>query len=135
MRNKRADLWKRTALVTLETAKSFRDHPDSRSCVSRIYYAAYQAATAVCLAHGDADRFPSGRNNPSHEQLPDLVRNNGDLPLSARQEVSRILRTLQRSRVDADYRPGQTVDASTVAGALLAVAKLFKILGIYDDER
>ena len=42
------------ALVTLDTAKSLRDHPDSRSCVSRIYYAAYQAAASVSITHGDA---------------------------------------------------------------------------------
>ena len=54
MPTKRADLWKRMALVTLDTAKSLRDHPDSRSCVSRIYYAAYQVAASVSITHGDA---------------------------------------------------------------------------------
>ena len=73
MPTKRADLWKRMALVTLDTAKSLRDHPDSRSCVSRIYYAAYQAAASVSITHGDAAQFPPGWNNPSHQQLPDLV--------------------------------------------------------------
>ena len=67
------------ALVTLDTAKFLRDLDDARSCISRIYYAAYQAAASASLAHGDGTRFPNGWNNPSHEQLPDLVQNNGRL--------------------------------------------------------
>jgi uncharacterized protein (UPF0332 family) len=123
------------ALVTLDSAKLLRDHDDSRSCVSRIYYAAYQAAASVCIAHGDEARFPAGWNNPSHEQLPDLVQNNGDLALPVRRTAARILRLLRNFREDADYRPGRTVDAVTVQTALLAVATLFEVLEINDDER
>jgi len=135
MPNRRADLWKRTALVTLDTAKSLRDRSDSRSCVNRIYYAAYQAATSVCIRHGDAVKFPQGWNNPSHEQLPDLVQNNGDLSPPARRTVARILRLLRGFREDADYRPGRTVDAATVRTSLLAVSTLFEVLEITDNER
>lgn len=123
------------ALVTLDTAKSLRDRDDNRSCISRIYYAAYQAAASVCIAHGDAVRFPNGWNNPSHEQLPDLVQNNGDFSPSARRMAARILRLLRNFREDADYRPGRTVDAATVRTALLAVATLFAVLEINDNER
>jgi len=135
MPSKRAELWKRTALVTLETAKSLRDSDDFRSCISRIYYAAYQAASSASIAHGDAVQFPTGWNNPSHEQLPDLVQNNGDLGLSARRTAARILRLLRNFREDADYRPGRTVDAVTVRTAMLAVVTLFEVLEIADDER
>ncbi len=122
------------ALVTLDTAKLLQGHVDARSCVSRIYYAAYQAATSVCIAHGDLSRFPPGWNNPSHEQLPDLVQTNGDLTLSARRTSARVLRLLRNFREDADYRPGRTVDAVTVRTALLAVATLFEVLEIDDNE-
>ncbi len=135
MPSKRADLWKQTARVTLDTAKSLQGRDDSRSCVSRVYYAAYQAAASVCIAHGDATRFPPGWNNPSHEQLPDLVQNNGDLTLPARRTAARILRLLRNFREDADYRPGRTVDAATVRTALLTVATLFEVLEMNDDER
>ena len=135
MPSKRADLWKWTALVTLDTAKSLRDHPDSRSCVSRIYYAAYQAAASVSTAHGDAPQFPPGWNNPSHQQLPDLLQNNGDFTPSARRTAARILRLLRNFREDADYRPGRTVDAVTVKTALLAVATLFEVLELNDDDQ
>ena len=134
MPSKRAELWKRTALVTLETAKSLRDRDDFRSCISRTYYAAYQAAASMSITHGDAARFPIGWNNPSHEQLPDLVQNNGDLALPARRTVARILRLLRNFREDADYRPGRTVDAVTVRTALLAVVTLFEVLEIADER-
>ncbi len=135
MPRKPADLWKWTALVTLDTAKSLRDHPDPRSCVSRIYYAAYQAAASVSIAHGDAPQFPPGWNNPSHQQLPDLLQNNSHLTSSARRTAARILRLLRNFREDADYRPGRTVDAITVKTALLAVATLFEVLEINDDSQ
>ncbi len=134
MLNKRAVLWKQMSLMTLDTAKSLRERDDFRSCVSRIYYAAYQAASSVSIAHGDAARFPAGWNNPSHEQLPDLVQNNGDLALPARRTVARILRLLRNFREDADYRPGRTVDAVTVRTALLAVVTLFEVLEIADER-
>ncbi len=135
MPTKRAELWQRLALVTLSTARLLRDRDDFRSCVSRIYYAAYQAATAICLKHGDAAQFPAGWNNPSHEQLPDLIQNNGDLNLSARRTATRILRLLRNFREDADYRPGRTVDSATVRTAFLAVTTLFEVLEInYDNQ-
>ncbi len=135
MPSKRTDLWKQMSLTTLDTAKLLRERDDFRSCVSRIYYAAYQASASVCIKHGDAAQFPVGWNNPSHEQLPDLVQNNGDLDLSTRRTATRILRLLRNFREDADYRPGRTVDAATVRTALLAVATLFEVLEIDNDNK
>ncbi len=130
MPNKHAVLWKQMSLATLDTAKVLRERDDFRSCVSRVYYAAYQAAASVCIEHEDTLLFPVGWNNPSHEQLPDLVQNNGDFDLSARRTATRILRLLRNFREDADYRPGRTVDAATVRTALLAVGTLFEVLEI-----
>jgi uncharacterized protein (UPF0332 family) len=129
-----AERWRQTALVTLETAKRLRDSSDPRSCVSRAYYAAYQAATSVCLAHGDAAHFPLGRNNPSHDQLPDLIANNGDLPANTRRTVRKILRELRHLREDADYRVGITLDDRSVRTALLRVYTLFNRLEIEDGD-
>jgi len=135
MPSKRAELWRSMAFVTLGTARLLRDRDDFRSSVSRIYYAAYQVATAACIAHGDAAQFPVGWNNPSHEQLPDLTQNNGDFNLSARRTATRILRLLRNFREDADYRPGRTVDSVTVRTAFLAVTTLFEVLEIdYDSQ-
>jgi len=116
------------SLRTLDTAKYLCNGEDFRSGVSRIYYAAYQGATSVCIAHGDTPHFPNGWNNPSHEQLPDLIQNNGQFSLTARRTAARILRLLRNFREDADYRPMRTVDVVTVRTALLAVATLFEVL-------
>ncbi len=129
-----AGRWRRTAQTTLDTAKRLRDSEESRSCVSRAYYAAYQAATAVCITHGDAVHFPVGWNNPSHEQLPDLLANNGNFSLNIRRTVRKILRELRILREDADYRTGRTVDSETVRASLLMASTLFERLKIEDGD-
>ena len=138
MLNKTEDVatrWRRTAYATLETAKRLRESEDRRSCVSRAYYAAYQEATFVCITHGDAVNFPPGWNNPTHEQLPDLIGNNGDLTLSVRRWVRKILRELRALRETADYRMGVTVDHGIVITALLMADSNFERLEIeYDDN-
>ena len=123
-----AKRWRETALVTLNTAKQLRDQADARSCVSRAYYAVFQLATSVCIAHGDATQFPPGWNNPSHEQLPDLIFKNGNYSLSNRRTVRRLLRELRTLREDADYRIGQTVNAQSVRTALQMARAVFERL-------
>jgi uncharacterized protein (UPF0332 family) len=129
-----AERWRRTAKLTLETAKRLHDGEDSRSCVSRAYYAAYQAATAICITHGDSANFPAGWNNPAHEQLPDLIGNNSHFSLNTRRTVRKILRELRILREDADYSMGRTVDAETVRASLLMVSTLFERLEIEDGD-
>ena len=134
MPDERTERWRRTARATLETAKQLRDSEDRRSCVSRAYYAAYQAATYVCISHGDSGNFPPGWNNPSHEQLPDLIGNNGDLTVNTRRGVRKILRELRHLREAADYRMGVTVDHKMVIAALLMATSLFDRLEIENDD-
>ena len=129
-----AENWKRIALTTLDTAKSLRESEDHRSCVSRAYYAAYQAATSVCISHGDAQNFPQGWNNPTHEQLPDLIGNNSDLTIRTRREVKRILSELREIRETADYRVNRTIDANVRKNALILASMLFERLEIFDDN-
>jgi uncharacterized protein (UPF0332 family) len=132
--DEQARRWQQTGWTTLDTAKHLHQRDDHRSCVSRAYYAAYQVATAACLAHGDKAQFPHGWNNPSHEQLPDLIANNGDLPASNRKQLKKLLRLLRSSREDADYRPGQTVDERTAKTAILFAHSIFELLEIDDDR-
>lgn len=134
MSEDRAERWRRAAWATLETAKHLRERNDYRSCVSRTYYAAYQAATFVCLLHGDDVNFPPGWNNPTHEQLPDLIGNYGNFSFNARRTAKKILRELRTLREDADYRMGRTVDARTVKAALLMATSLFERLEIEDGN-
>ena len=129
-----AALWRRTAIETLETAKHLRDREDHRSCVSRAYYAAYQAVTSVCILHGDAVKFPTDWNNPSHQQLPELIGANGDLSPDARRKLKTILKRLRDLREDADYRMGTTVDDQTTLAAILGAEEVFKLLEIKDGN-
>lgn len=125
--------WRRTALKTLETAKYLNSRDDCRSCVSRAYYAAYQAVTSVCILHGDAIKFPTNWNNPSHQQLPELIGNNGDLPPDARRKLKTMLKSLRDLREDADYRMGMTVDDQTMFSALSLASRIFDRLEIEED--
>lgn len=129
-----AELWKNQASHSQQAAQLLYDSGFYRDSVSRAYYASYQAATAVSVDHGDAANFPTGWNNPSHEQLPELIRNNRNVPLSARREVCKRLRYLRNAREDADYRPGHTVDSSTARDCLRALSTVFRYLqGDYNE--
>lgn len=130
----RAARWRRTARATLETANLLCENEDHRSCVSRAYFAAYQAATSICIRHGDAVNFPPGWNNPSHEQLPNLIGNYAGLTVSTRRVLRRILRELRHLREDADYRMGVTVDHGTAIAALMMASTLFDRLEVKDVD-
>ena len=129
-----ADRWRQTAIRTIATAKQLRNGDDHRSCVSRAYYAAYQATTAVCIAHGDAVNFPPGWNNPSHEQLPDLIVNNGNLSVTTRRWVRKALRELRVYRETADYRMGITVDRGAAISAILIATSILERLETEDAD-
>ena len=116
------------ASAARSTAQLLRDQADARSCVSRAYYAVFQIATAVCIEHGDAIQFPLGWNNPSHEQLPGLIFNNGDYSASTRRTVRKILKELRILREDADYRIGRTVDVQSARNALQMARSVFERL-------
>ena len=113
----------------METAQLAYNADDWRSAVSRAYYAAYQAATASCVAHRDEINFPSGWNNPAHDQLPELIQNNGDLSLFARRQVTQLLVALRVTRESADYRPGRTVDKPIALESLQRAILILSLLG------
>ena len=122
--------WRETALKTLKTAKHLRERDDYRSCVSRAYYTAYQAATSICILHGDAANFARGWHNPAHEHLPELIDNNGDLALPVRRRVVKHLDNLRALRETADYRMGYTIDAASALTAVKVADNLFNLLEI-----
>ena len=93
-----SDQWQETAFRSLEAAQLFYRAGLYRDCASRAYYAAYQVATSVCVEHGDAVKFPPDWSNPTHEQVPRLIQQNGDLPPKARKKVSKSLRFLRDER-------------------------------------
>ena len=121
--------WQEISRSNRRAAKHLFTESEWRPCISRAYYAAYQLATDCCIAHGDQALFPPGWNNPSHQQLPDLILNNGELPQSSRRTLAHLLRALRTAREDSDYRPGRTVDESGARAAILAMEKIYQLFG------
>ena len=117
-----SEQWNLRAKTTLNAAKVLYRENCFRDVASRAYYAANQAATAVCIEHGDEVHFSPNWNNPTHDQLPQLVKSNGSLSIENSREVYRLLHDLRKHREDADYRVGLTVDKivaySCLRGAL-----------------
>ncbi len=129
-----AEKWNTQAVQSLQSAQLLFVAERYRDCASRAYYAAYQAATAVCVEHGDGVNFPPGWNNPTHEQLPGLLLNNSGLTLSERRTAARLLRSLRAAREDADYRPGRTVDKTTALNSLRDMLVVRRLLKAEDDR-
>src|SRR5690349_1445382 len=94
-----------------------RDEP--RSCVSRIYYSAYQAVTAVLLYHGCVP--PTDREAWNHIVTPDLIveQLQSYIPkLDRRKDLANRLSALYKLRVSADYIGSNVIDSSTVQKAM-----------------
>lgn len=125
---RRAGLWRARAQIAYTAAQRAYEASDWHTTANRAYYAVYQLCTAVCIEHGDASQFPSVWNNPAHEQLPDLIRNNGDITVYARRQVSGLLYSLRSAREDADYRIGRTVNKETADDCLKESRRIFDYL-------
>ncbi len=118
--------WEAMSLERLRAAKALLDAGFYRDSISRSYYAAYCAATSWVIGRGNT--FAGGRNNPSHEQLPELLANTLGLELSDRRKAKRLLRNLRRAREDAEYRPHAFVDRVTAQDAIYSATALLEIL-------
>jgi uncharacterized protein (UPF0332 family) len=124
--------WEEMSRDSLVAAKQLLDEGRLRSSVSRAYYAAYAAATSR-LATARGIVFRHAGNNPSHEQLPELIQHY--LPRRAfaeheRARLKRSIRVLWMSRVEADYAPHAQVDAGTARDAVREASVVLKRLGI-----
>ena len=103
-------------------------------CANRAYYAAYHVCVAVCVSHGDADKFPPEWNNPTHDQLPDLLKNNGGFTVSERETIKKHLNSLRSAREDADYRVGRTVERSRARQLIFECEAVFRVVGVSIDK-
>lgn len=101
-----------------------------RRSVTGSYYAAYCAATSELVARGIP--FAHGWNNPSHEQLPDLILNNTTRPRNTRYQINRILRRLRVARENADYRPAATIDRVLALACVRDANAVLLALGVED---
>ncbi len=116
------------------SAQALHLEGDSRGTANRSYYSVYQLATCICVLHGDEPLFPHGWNNPSHDQLFDLIQNNGDLSLRTRRTFGTLLYALREARENADYRPGRTVDSEVALRSLQGATQIFRMLGVTQDD-
>jgi uncharacterized protein (UPF0332 family) len=126
--------WQTRSRVSLAAAQVLFLAENWHGCANRAYYAAYQAATAAAIAHGDAGQFPAGWNNPTHEQLPVLIGNNGDLPQAIRRQLRRDLQFLRAAREDADYRVGHTVDREVALRCFHSAANVHYLLNVPEGD-
>ncbi len=111
-------LWYRMALDSQRAAHQL-EKENLRSCASRIYYAAYQAVTAVLLYR----RLPTppDREGWSHEATPDMIIEHWSPYISRkyeRRDLARRLRRLYTLRLIADYTSTQIIDAPSVRSAM-----------------
>ncbi|MDQ2801037.1 MAG: HEPN domain-containing protein [Armatimonadota bacterium] len=118
--------WEEMSLVRLRAAKVLLDSGFYRDSISRSYYAAYCAATSAVIDRNVT--FAFGRQNPSHDQLPNLILNTGRLPKAVRQKVRMRLYFLRYTRENADYRPHAPIDRALALDCILNAAAVIKIL-------
>jgi uncharacterized protein (UPF0332 family) len=123
--------WIEMSRDSFQAAKTLLDAGYVRSSISRAYYAVYCAVTSDLASRGV--RFPYGWNNPSHEQLPELVLHNTTWPRSARYQINRALRRLRNAREDADYRPDVALEHRDAVEQLRAVSSVLRAMGIRDE--
>ncbi|MEK6702082.1 MAG: HEPN domain-containing protein [Planctomycetota bacterium] len=109
--------WNDIAVQSATVARRLVHQGEERSSVSRAYYAAYSMMTARLWGQG-LKSF-GGRGNPSHAQLPRLVKETmTGLNPAARREASQAIRRLYKYRVIADYLPGNLLDEGSRREAL-----------------
>ena len=94
-----------------------------RAACSRAYYAAY--ALLASLAPSGMT-YAHSRNNPSHEQLPEIIKS---LNRTDRSAIMDIVNRLRDSRIAADYGVGRSVSALTARERVRDCAELFSLLG------
>ena len=120
--------WEAIGRDRLRAAKALLDDGFYRDSITRSYYAAYCAATSRVMGLGQL--FAHGRQNPSHEQLPDLIANTAGITLSDRRKIRSLLRTLRQARENADYRPYAFVDRIIAQDAIHNAVAVHRILEI-----
>lgn len=115
-----ADAWSAMGRESLAAAKRLMDAGHVRSCLSRAYYSAYATVTGAMMSQGMTVSIGE-RPNPSHEQLPMLLRHNLDrrrFDDRTRRDLSQRLRTLRRFRIVADYGPQEFLDRTHALACL-----------------
>jgi len=106
------ELWWNMAQGSLKAAQELEVFGEQRSSVSRAYYAAYQAATALLLYAKQVP--PAGREAWSHEATPEALNNLPPkiVPAATQGDLESRLRRLYEMRLVADYRSEENITSS-----------------------
>jgi uncharacterized protein (UPF0332 family) len=121
--------WWRMAQGSFAAAQSLEKLSQTRSCASRAYYAAYQAATASLLYGNQIP--PVEREAWSHEATPALLENVPSRILTPRlqQDLETRLADLYVLRLTADYRSEADIEAVESRSAVRSAAFILKTIG------
>jgi len=122
------DTWHEVSRDSFLAAKFLLQQSRLRSSVSRAYYAAYAAVTHEMVEQ--AVTFPSGWQNPTHEQLPRWLRRGKKWPDRDRRKLVTAIRGLRKAREDADYRPGRSLTRSEVIRLLKQASLILQALEV-----
>jgi uncharacterized protein (UPF0332 family) len=123
--------WKNAGMDAYKAARSLqKERP--RSCVSRAYYAVYSIVTHE-LSRTKGVSFPPDREGPAHALLPKLIDKLKRMDDKDRRDLKAVLRRLYAARLDADYDPFVTVDASVAWGVLMDANIVLKIFQLKDE--
>jgi uncharacterized protein (UPF0332 family) len=123
-------LWQKMAQESFDAGELAIGQRFLRSAASRLYYAAYQAITALLLYRNLTP--PEEYEAWSHEDTPGLIEDHLTPIIRARDQrrnLSRRLRALYSLRLEADYRAQSSVETMDVdqarrdAGFILSNAK------------
>ena len=118
--------WQELSEDNLAAAKELLQTGRLRSSLSRSYYAAYCAVTAK-LVQKKVD-FPHGWNNPAHDQVIALIRDNLPLSTSSRRRILKAVNYLRVQREAADYRPGGAVQQSAAIDSVRYAQQVMEIM-------
>jgi uncharacterized protein (UPF0332 family) len=112
-----SEAWNRVAAECLAAAGTCLGREHWRGAVNRAYYVMFAAATCALLNCGATPRKAQG--TWSHEQLPDLVRDQlrNRLPVSLASQLRHHVRMGRELREMADYVPTVTIDGETARRA------------------
>lgn len=121
--------WRDLAKEHLASAQTLLIGGHWRGTVSRAYYAAYCGVTWKALQRGPIT-FRSGYQNPSHENIPGLIRNKCVPPGPQADALIESCTLLRFFRVDADYKPHLTIDDTIARDALREANLILAALGV-----
>jgi hypothetical protein len=121
-------IWREMSLDNRKAAQQLLLVGCHRSSISRSYFAAYCILTEV---FSETVTFSHGGNNPSHQDLPQLILHNlHALPMHRRMELLAAFRRLWKARVDADYGPKALIGRFEALSAFREANRIFYVLGV-----